>query len=85
MVISSPPKPVTYLDCAIVRLALTKARKAVAEGLSPNDAAAAACTGAWSEWREYVYFHIVERGDVSHQKTNWATDKEATSGSYAAL
>lgn len=46
--------PSTTLDKHIARLALEDARKLIAEGHTPGQAATLACKGAWSEWREYV-------------------------------
>jgi len=46
--------PSTTLDKHIARLALEDARKLIAEGHSPDEAAALACRGSWRVVREYV-------------------------------
>ncbi len=51
--------PSTTLDKHIARLALEDARKLIAEGRSPDEAAMLACKGAWSEWREYVLAQLI--------------------------
>ena len=55
------PGPGTYLDKAIVRLALARARELMAQGHSAEDAATLACTGAWHEWRAYVLARLTDR------------------------
>ena len=44
----------TYLDRAIVRIAIHDARKLIAEGRPLDEAATLACPGAWAEWRNWV-------------------------------
>ncbi len=46
--------PTIWLDKEIARLALGPARELVAAGLSPEEAAALACRGAWAQWRDWV-------------------------------
>ena len=46
--------PTTWLDKAIARLALGRARELVAAGLSPEEAARLACRGAGAQWRQWV-------------------------------
>jgi hypothetical protein len=57
---SDYPVPGSYLDKAVVRLALAEARKLLAQGHSPEQAATLACKGAWAEWRGYVLARLQE-------------------------
>lgn len=52
--------PETWLEKEVARLALEKARQLVAEGQTPDEAADAACSGAWAEWRGWVLAHLRE-------------------------
>ena len=46
--------PTSYIDKAVVRVALARARELMAQGHSADEAARLACPGAWSEWRDFV-------------------------------
>ena len=43
--------PISYLDAAIVRVALLRAHKLLQQGQSIEQALIVACPGAWSELR----------------------------------
>jgi hypothetical protein len=47
-------RPISYLDQAIIRVALVEARRLIAAGKLPDEAAGLACTGAWSPLRGQV-------------------------------
>jgi hypothetical protein len=44
----------SYLDNAILRVAVLRARKLIAQGLSTDEAVRLACRGSWSQWRLLV-------------------------------
>jgi hypothetical protein len=50
--------PTSYLDKAIVRIAVLRARELVAQGYSADEASRIACPGAWSLWRNAVQEHL---------------------------
>lgn len=54
------PNPRSYLDKAVVRLALRHMRELIARGHSPADAATLSCPGAWAEFREYVLTQLIQ-------------------------
>ena len=47
-------EPENYLDRAITRVALARARKLMATGVLAEEAARHACPGSWSEFQPYV-------------------------------
>jgi hypothetical protein len=51
-----PPEssPTSYLDRAICRVALLRAREFLAKGYSKDEAVRLSCTGSWSQWRVFV-------------------------------
>ena len=57
--------PTSYLDKAIVRVALLRARGLIAQGCSADEAARTACPGSWSEWRIVVRAHLELFGAAS--------------------
>lgn len=52
------PIPTSYLDKAVARLAITEARKLIAQGHSPDQAATITCQGTRLEWRAYVLVQL---------------------------
>lgn len=54
--------PTSYLDKAIVRVALSRARELIAQGHSADEAAKLACPGSWSQWRNLVRAQLGEAG-----------------------
>lgn len=50
--------PISYLDKAIVRVAVLRARELMEQGYSAHEAVSAACPGSWSEWRVVVRAHL---------------------------
>lgn len=53
-----PKEPENYLDRAITRLALERARKLMAAGFIAEEAARHACPGSWSEFLPYVHVRL---------------------------
>jgi hypothetical protein len=50
--------PTSYLDKAVVRVAVLRARELFAQGYSADEAARLACPGSWSQWRSVVRMHL---------------------------
>ena len=50
--------PTSYLDKAIVRVAVLRARELIAKGCSEDEAVRIACPGSWAEWRAVVHAHL---------------------------
>jgi hypothetical protein len=50
--------PTSYLDKAIVRVAMLRARELIEQGCSADEAVSSACPGSWSEWRVVVRAHL---------------------------
>lgn len=55
-------RPTSYLDKAVVRVAVLRARELVTQGYSADEASRAACPGAWSQWRDVVR-ELLERAE----------------------
>jgi len=49
------------LDQAIIRIAIANARRYLAQGSSPTEAAALATPGAWAEFRSKVLRQLLDR------------------------
>ncbi len=54
------PIPMGRLQREVARLALLDASKLVKEGHTPEEAATAACRGAWAEWRGWVLAQLTK-------------------------
>jgi hypothetical protein len=54
--------PTSYLDKAIVRVAVLRARELIAQGYTADEAARHACRGSWSQWCHVVRAYL-ERAD----------------------
>jgi hypothetical protein len=50
--------PTSYLDKAIVRVGVLRARELVMQGYSADEACRIACPGSWSQWRAVVRQHL---------------------------
>jgi hypothetical protein len=55
--------PISYLDAAIVRVALLRAHKLLQQGQSIEEALNLACPGAWSELRRLVKSELTPTAD----------------------
>lgn len=75
-------EPTSYLDNAIVRVAVLRARKSIAQGLSIDEAVRLACRDSWSQWRLLVQARL-ESGLERMRVTNGALSVPALAGDCA--
>ena len=52
--------PTYYLDSAIVRVAVLRARELIAQGRSTDEAVRIACAGPWATWRNLVLEQVLD-------------------------